>query len=56
MASAYVLNDDSADKYLRYAAQLDRQFDRTLKQFETAQAARFGVESTRIRLEVDTSR
>jgi len=55
MASAYVLPDRAADKDMRYAAQLDRQYDRLLKQLETAQAARRGLLSPRIRLEVDNS-
>ena len=46
--SAYVLNDHDLAKLLRYGSQLDREFDRTLKQFETAQSARNGVPSPRL--------
>jgi hypothetical protein len=53
MASAYVLNDHDLDKFLRYGSQLDHEFDRTLKQLETVQSARQGVQSPRLRVEVD---
>ncbi len=52
-ASAYVLNDHDLDKLLRYGSQLEREFDRTLKQLETVQSARQGMQSPRLRVEVD---
>jgi len=56
LASAYVLNDHDADIDIRYLSHLEREFDRTLKQLETVQSARNGIESPRIRLEVDDIR
>ncbi len=53
MTSAYVLNDHDLDKFLRYGSQLEREYDRTLKQLETVQSARQGVQSPRLRVEVD---
>ena len=53
MASAFVLNDHDLAKFQRYGSQLEREFDRTLKQFETIQSARCGVPSPRLRVEVD---
>lgn len=53
ISSAYVLSDNDGTKDLRYGSQLEREFDRTLKHFETIQLARQKLLPPPIRLEVN---
>jgi hypothetical protein len=53
MSQAYMLNERDAEKTMRYAATLDREFDRTVKHLEVAQRARSNNPSPLVRLEIE---
>jgi len=55
LSTAYLPSERDAEREMRYAAHLDRGFDRIVKNFEKFQRARQGTLPPPVRLEVDAS-